>query len=283
MKSAVIALGLVFCFTLSAHATVVIAFDWSATAPDGTGNPAAPSAGVVWDGKSQGQAVGPFTDGMTGLMGTITLGAITDNGSLAIENKTANSTNPNQDSPFSGGTGPDAWSGAGFGLGINSDPGDPSQLMNNGESFSFVWDMNTEFAGISMRPNFDDGDDFTERFTVSSPAWSSLSITPGDAEVSFSSGTFTFTPQHAGGPGEALQVYTAADLGGVVPLAAGQSITIGFNSTLTETGITDGAGLRSISFNVVPEVSSFLFGCVVCCVLGLGYGRRQRLDSDQAG
>lgn len=252
MKTFALAVSFVVCFALSAQATLVVLFE-----DEGD-----------WDGAGTGTVISGLTDPMTSLSGDITIGTITGGGVFSI-----------------GGTA-DAGAPIGYGLGVFRDglsPADP-ELFNVGESGSFSWNVPTEFAGVTFRPNFQ-LDGVAEMMTISSPDWAGH--TPGalGPNVSFVGGTFTFASDGTGtvgGDGSDFQSFDASDLGGVVPLPAGSTLTItkigvdlpGDGSTGGSGELINGGALHNMSFNVVPEVSSFLFGSVVCSVLGLYSCRR---------
>lgn len=189
--------------------------------------------GNTFEGDEAGDTAGPFTDTMTGLSGTIMTTSVLPDGVL----------NPNA------GT-----------LGINAaaTSGESSSDFDNGESWSFSWNVPTEFAGISFGGYLNDSD---EEFTVSSSEWTSLTPSTGTG-VSFAAGTFTFANNVSG------DSFDASSLGGPVSLSMGSAMTISFASG----GGT--ATVTSLSFNIVPEASAFLFGTMICGVIGLFYSGR---------
>jgi hypothetical protein len=186
-----------------------------------------------------GDTAGPFTDAMTGFSGMITTSAVLPDGGL----------NPNAGS-----------------LGVNAAGSDTPGSFDPGESWSFSWDVPTEFAGIGFGAyNADVGDMHDDQFSVRSDDWISLLITPGSSEVMFDMSTGTFTFDNVGIDDD----FSAADLGGAVPVDVGTLITISFTD-LDPGGTAGIAHIASLSFNItgIPEPSAFLFGGLVGVVVG---------------
>jgi hypothetical protein len=188
-----------------------------------------------------------FTDPMTSVMGTITTNAIGPDGNLDTDNNE---------------------------LGIDSSvSGDASDSFDPTESWSFSWNVASEFIGIDFDSYSTSGND-GDQFSISSPDWIGRSITTGTG-VTYTSGTGTFVFDNAAVTNDD---FTAANLGGAVATASGAVITISFADINAASGFDDGASeITDISFNlvVVPEPSAFLFGGLVCGVIGLGAAWRR--------
>ncbi len=195
--------------------------------------------GDTFDDDSAGGTAGPFTDPVPPGQGTITTTAVAPSG---VVNTTAGQ------------------------LGINAVGADTADRFDDGESWSFSWDVNSQFAEIDFGLYSTAAEDLA--FSVQSAAWVGLSITPGSANVIFSSGTGTFTFDD----GTASDIFTSTDLYGVgaIPtIGAGTSITIAYAPGAAET-----AALESMSFNLfAPEPST-----AAMLTLGgvLAYWRRRR-------
>jgi len=181
--------------------------------------------GDSFDGDVAGSTAGPFLDSASGVNGTITTTGVVPGGSLV-------NTTSGQ-------------------LGVNA-PGtaDTADSFDNGESWSFKWDYNSQFAGI----DFGNYSTTTENlgFSVQSSAWIGLGIIPGSTNVIFNSVTGAFTFRD----GTASDIFTATDLydGGTVPtVSAGTDILISYTA-----GTTDNAVIQGMSFNLiaVPEPGS---------------------------
>lgn len=155
-------------------------------------------------------------------------------------------------------------------LGIDSTiAGDSADEFDPGESWSFSWNTTTQFAGISFADyaTSGGGQAADEEFRVSSTDWIGRLITPGSVDVVFDMATGTFIFDND----DPDDTFTAADLGGVISLAANAVVTIAIFDTNLTGGDDDGsASIASMSFNivVVPEPSAFLFGGAVSGVLG---------------
>jgi hypothetical protein len=150
---------------------------------------------------------------------------------------------------------------------------DEEASFDPGESWSFSWNAPTEFAGVSFGAYSQIGGMtlHNDQFSIQSDDWISLMITPGSAEVAFDMSTGTFTFDNVG-----TDDFSATDLGGAVPVAIGSLITINF--TDLDPGGTEGvAHIASLSFNItgVPEPSAFLFGGLLCGVIGAARLRRR--------
>jgi hypothetical protein len=180
-----------------------------------------------FDGDVAGGTAGPFLDSASSVSGTITTTGVVPGGSLV-------NTTSGQ-------------------LGVNA-PGtlDTADSFDNGESWSFKWDVDSQFAGI----DFGNYSTTTENlaFSVQSSAWIGLGIIPGSTNVIFSSATGAFTFKD----GTASDIFTATDLydGGTVPtVLAGTDILISYTA-----GSTDNAVIQGMSFNLtaVPEPGSVM-------------------------
>lgn len=172
-----------------------------------------------FDGDVAGGTAGPFLDPASGVSGTITTTGITPGGSLV-------NTTSGQ-------------------LGINAPgTGDTADSFDNGESWSFKWDFDSQFAAI----DFGNYSTTTENlaFSVQSSAWIGLGVIPGSANVVFNSATGAFTFKD----GTASDIFTVTDLygaGSVPTVLAGTDILISYTA-----GSTDNAVIQGLSFNLVP-------------------------------
>jgi hypothetical protein len=180
--------------------------------------------GDSFDGNVAGSTAGPFLDSATSVSGTITTTSVMPGGSLV-------NTTSGQ-------------------LGVNA-PGtlDTADSFDNGESWSFKWNVDSQFAGI----DFGNYSTATENlgFSVQSSAWIGLGISPGSTNVLFSSATGAFTFRD----GTASDIFTVTDLygaGSVPTVLAGTDILISYTA-----GSTDNAVIQGMSFNLpVPEPTS---------------------------
>lgn len=202
---------------------------------------ASATAGIMFlnsdsfDGDGIGGTAGPFLDPASGISGTITTTGIMPGGSLV-------NTTSGQ-------------------LGINAPgTGDTANSFDNGESWSFVWDYDSQFAGI----DFGNYSTATENlaFSVQSSAWIGLGIIPGSVNVVFNNATGAFTFAD----GTASDIFTAMDLygaGSVPTVSAGTDILISYTA-----GSTDNAVIQGMSFNLIaiPEpisVTLLSFGALL--------------------
>jgi hypothetical protein len=180
-----------------------------------------------FDGDVAGGTAGPFLDSASAVSGMITTTGVTPGGSLV-------NTTSGQ-------------------LGINAPgTGDTADSFDNGESWSFKWDHDSQFAGI----DFGNYSTTTENlaFSVQSSAWIGLGVIPGSANVVFNSATGAFTFND----GTASDIFTATDLygaGSVPTVLAGTGILISYTA-----GSTDNAVIQGMSFNLiaVPEPGSVM-------------------------
>lgn len=186
--------------------------------------------GDSFDQDAAGGMAGPFTDPMTGLTGSITtFSVVTPQGNSNLE------------------------SVSGY-LGISN------PAFETGESWSFSWDVSTEFAGIDL-VLLNLGDELTIR----SDAWIGLTrSTSGDVTFASSTGTYSFVDDDNDADSD---FFNATSLGGAIPLPAGAEITLAFSST------TGAVQMEGLSFNLVavPEPSALLYGGLICGVVGIRY------------
>jgi hypothetical protein len=131
-------------------------------------------------------------------------------------------------------------------------PGQIDALVNENEFWSFSLNQSILFEEIGMNLG-----GMGQKIYLSSPAWNSLSITPGNSAVTFAAGQFTLTNL---GPNP--DIYSLAILSSGSPLLvpAGTWITIG-------AGDNAGARLTSISFAVVPEPTACLVWAGLFCTV----------------
>jgi hypothetical protein len=116
-------------------------------------------------------------------------------------------------------------------------------LVQGNEFWSFSLNQSVLFEGIGFNLG-----GMGQQMLLSSPAWNSLSITPGHSAVAFAAGTFALKNL---GPNP--DIYTLAELSSGAPLLvpAGTWITI-------KAGDNSGARLKSLTFSVVPEPTTYM-------------------------
>lgn len=175
-----------------------------------------------FDGDVAGGIAGPFLDSASGISGTITTTGVMPGGSLV-------NTTSGQ-------------------LGINAPgTGDTADSFDNGESWSFRWDYNSQLAALDFGNYSTATEDLG--FSVQSSAWIGLGVIPGSANVVFNNATGAFTFKD----GTASDIFTVTDLYGAGPVPtvlAGTDILISYTA-----GSTDNAVIQGMSFNLiaVPE------------------------------
>lgn len=176
----------------------------------------------TFEGDDAGDTAGPFTDQATGVTGTITTQAVSPSGVL----------NPNMNS---------------LGIDSDGDTGDFAARFDNGESWTFEWDVKTFFAGI----DFDLFSEESETFSVQSNDWTNLmGVNPGSDKVTYNSSTGTF---------EFLSGTTSDDFdledisgGTVLPVNLGTDIVVSYSGDAA-----DDAVIADMTF-ATPEPSSFV-------------------------
>jgi len=193
--------------------------------------------GDSFDGDVAGSTAGPFN--IDGLSGTITTRGVAPDGSV-------NTTSGR--------------------LGINASSGtDTADKFDDGESWTFDWNIDTFFQGV----NFQEFSTPTETFAIQSNDWIGLSITPGNGEISFSDtfGAFTFTS------GDISDDFNLNDLSGGarLPVYAQNDVVFTYSDSAGGNG-----SIQSMTF-ATPEPGTLILGTVASIALaGYQLCRRSR-------
>jgi len=193
--------------------------------------------GDSFDDDVAGSTAGPFN--VDGLSGTITTRGVAPDG-------TVNTTSGR--------------------LGINASSGaDTANSFNDGESWTFDWDILTFFQGV----NFRDFSTSTETFAIQSNDWIGLSVTPGNDEISFNntSGSFMFTS------GDSSDDFDLNDLSGgtLLSVQAGSDIVFTYSDT-----VDGNASIESMTV-ANPEPGTLILGTAASLALaGCRLCRRSR-------
>lgn len=219
-------------------------------------------AGDSFNGVGAGESSDTFTDATTGFSGEILTNAIAPaTSSEPMGGPAVLSTFTNNNFGFSG-LGIDSPGGSG-------DYGEVNSRFDDGESWTFSWNVATQFEGIS----FEQYASATEEFTIQSELFKGLSDINPTANVSYDStdGIFTFGINQSG------DSFSLTDLSGgtIIDIAAYTDITITYEGTPGSAGsFGDFSAVSSLSFSLVPEPGNALIGGLLAS--GLFFRRRQR-------
>lgn len=189
-----------------------------------------------FDDDVAGSTAGPYTDAVTAVTGTITTTQVTDTTGVA-----GDSLN---------------FGGSQSGIGVNTS----ISLL---ESWSFTWDVATQLTAI----------DFSAlnaglNAQIQSNAWIGASITPGSANVSFSSvtGTFQFNGSQSGDGFNLAEMYGTSTIPIINP---GTTLTI---SSVSGDGFSIGTGF-TWNLLAVPEPNAI---ALLLGATGMFLGLRRR-------
>jgi hypothetical protein len=148
-------------------------------------------------------------------------------------------------------------------LGINAAGSDRADRFDDGEQWTFDWNIDTFFQGV----NLGDFSTATETFSIQSDDWIDLSISPGSSEITFdaTTGKLMFAA------GDSSDDFTLDDLtgGSLLPVSAGTDIAISFSDTGGQN-----ASLQSITV-ANPEPGTLVLGSLAATVL-LAFRSRRR-------